>query len=70
MLDRRLADKPTVTIHKLHTLVMQNMPTIGKYRDMSRIYIALQGKCKTDLIRKVTNFNEKNACRLVYTEHD
>ncbi len=30
-------------VHKLHTLVMQNMQTIGKYRDMSRIYIALQG---------------------------
>ncbi len=30
-------------VHKLHTLVMQNMPTIGKSRDMSRIYIALQG---------------------------
>ncbi len=27
-------------------------------------------KCKTDLIRKVTNFNEKNACRLVFTELD
>ncbi len=26
-------------------------------------------KCKTVLIRKVTNFIEKNACRLVYTEH-
>ncbi len=30
-------------VHKLHTLVMQNIPTIGKSRDMSRIYIALQG---------------------------
>ncbi len=26
-------------------------------------------KCKTVLIRKVTNFIEKNACRLVHTEH-
>ncbi len=26
-------------------------------------------KCKTALIRKVMNFIEKNASRLVYTEH-
>ena len=26
-------------------------------------------KCKPVLIRKVTNFIEKNECRLVYTEH-
>ncbi len=30
-------------VHKLHALVMQNMQTIGKSWDMSRIYIALQG---------------------------
>ena len=29
-----------------------------------------ENECKTVLIRKVTNFIEKNACRLVYTEHD
>ena len=28
---------------KLHTLVIQNMLTMGESRDMSRIYIALQG---------------------------
>ena len=31
-------------VHKLHTLVIQNMLTIGESRDMSRIYIALQGQ--------------------------
>ena len=30
-------------VHKLHTLVIQNMLTMGESRDMSRIYIALQG---------------------------
>ncbi len=29
-----------------------------------------QVECKTDLIRKVMNFIEKNTCRLLYTEHD
>ena len=42
MLDRRLADKHTVTIylgvvHKLQTLMIQNMLIIGESRDMSRI---------------------------------
>ncbi len=43
-------------VHKLHTLVMQNMPTIGKYRDMSRIYIALQGVFCLTLIGHVPPF--------------
>ncbi len=30
-------------VHKLQTLVIQNMLIIGESRDMSRIYIALQG---------------------------
>ena len=48
MLDTRLADKRSLTIylevvHKLQTLMIQNMLTKGESRDMSRIYIALQG---------------------------
>ena len=31
-------------VHKLHALVIQNMLTMGESRDMSRIYIALQGQ--------------------------
>ena len=30
-------------VHKLQSLVIQNMLTMGESRDMSRIYISLQG---------------------------
>ena len=31
-------------VQKLQTLVIQSMLIMGEYRDMSRIYIALQGR--------------------------
>ncbi len=39
-------------VHKLQTLVIQNMLIMGESRDMSRIYIALKGHLSLSIREK------------------
>ncbi len=62
-------------IRQVHTLEIWKFETETIFLQLNSDSLGLDSdrenefKCKRALIRKVTNFIEKNASRLVYTEH-